>query len=151
VPCIRSSPIHVCHALPRYNKLTCQLELQPHLRLDRSAAWQLKQIVGARLLLICHLLRHLISELALLTLMCRVSITICIHGHASLKISTYTSGIALVLTICFISIPSMAAQACVFPALEQGRSRLAAASLPSGLVFFAGGSTGEEECLPCRL
>jgi hypothetical protein len=110
----------------------------------------LKQIDRGRFLLIFHLQRHLISESTLLTLMCRVSTTIRIHGHASLKISTFASGITVVLFICFISIPSMAAQACVFPALEQGRSRLAAASLPSGLVFFAGGSTGEEERLTCR-
>jgi hypothetical protein len=88
----------------------------------------------------------MINNSTLLILMSHFSTAnICIHGHA------FAAGIMLVLIICFISIPGMAAQACLFPALEQGRSRLVAASLPSGLVFFAGGLTGEQlPMYPCR-
>ena len=51
--------------------------------------------------------------------------------------------VAVMLTMSLLLFPVISAQTCVQnPTLGQARAQLAAASLPSGLVFFAGGWTG---------
>jgi len=50
--------------------------------------------------------------------------------------------VAVMLTMSLLLFPITAAQTCANPKLGQARWGLAAASLPSGLVFFAGGMPG---------
>ena len=50
--------------------------------------------------------------------------------------------VAVMLTMSLLLFPITAAQTCANPKLGQARTYLAAASLPSGLVFFAGGQAG---------
>jgi len=49
--------------------------------------------------------------------------------------------LAFILTMSLLLFPMIAAQTCANPTLGQARLMLAAASLPSGLVFFAGGQS----------
>jgi len=49
--------------------------------------------------------------------------------------------VAVMFTMSLLLFPTTAAQTCANPKLGQARQSLAAASLPSGLVFFAGGIT----------
>ncbi len=51
--------------------------------------------------------------------------------------------VAVMLTMSLLLFPVISAQTCANPTLGQARAQLAAASLPSGLVFFAGGWTGK--------
>lgn len=53
--------------------------------------------------------------------------------------------VMVMLMMSLLSLPVTTAQTCANPMLGQARSELVAASLSSGLVFFAGGRLGAED------
>jgi hypothetical protein len=71
-----------------------------------------------------------------------VSTYLCIHLGKIFRFLASSAALKLMPTIVVLLSRNASANACGQFALELARHNLAAASLPSGLVFFAGGSSG---------